>query len=226
MPAARARAMPIRALVLLAFVSGVAATAQADEPVGKRPPPGSHEMLRAPVAVADGLEVIISDVVIPPNGQVPRHFHPGEEFLYVLEGSAVHVEEGKPDRVLKAGDVYAIPPRAAHAPRGGPDGARAVVFRLHVAGAPERILLPDAAEPEEPSASLETGQRYKVTLLSAGENKIHVIKEVRNATGLGLKQSKDIVEGVPSLIAEGLTLKEAKALATAFHEVGATVSVK
>ncbi|MDJ0702836.1 MAG: cupin domain-containing protein [Leptolyngbyaceae cyanobacterium MO_188.B28] len=105
------------------------------------PPPGSNQMLRAPITIADGLEVIISDVVIPPNATVPRHYHPGEEFLYVLEGAAVHVEEGKPDRILKAGDAYVIPPRAEHAPRGGAEGARAVVFRVHVEGAEERILV-------------------------------------------------------------------------------------
>ena len=71
---------------------------------------------------------------------VPRHYHPGEEFVYMIEGSAVLVEEGKPDRILEAGDSYVIPPRAVHAPRGGSDGARAVVFRVHVAGKPERIL--------------------------------------------------------------------------------------
>ena len=98
-------------------------------------------MLRAPITIADGLEVIISDVVIPPNATVPRHYHPGEEFLYVLTGSAVHVEESKPDQILKAGDAYVIPPRAVHAPRGGPDGARAIVFRVHVEGTEERILV-------------------------------------------------------------------------------------
>jgi quercetin dioxygenase-like cupin family protein len=108
-----------------------------------RPPPGSNEMLRAPISGVDGIEVIISDVVIPANAAVPRHYHPGEEFLYVIEGSAIHVEEGKPDRELKAGDAYVIPPRAEHAPRGGPEGARAIVFRVHVAGAQERVLIED-----------------------------------------------------------------------------------
>lgn len=103
-------------------------------------PPGSNQMLRAPITIADGLEVIISDVIIPPNQTVPRHYHPGEEFLYVIEGSAVHVEEGRADQVLAAGDSYVIPPRAVHAPRGGPDGARAIVFRVHVSGEEERIL--------------------------------------------------------------------------------------
>ena len=105
------------------------------------PPPGSNEMLRAPITIANGLEVIISDVVIPPNATVPRHYHPGEEFLYVLKGSAIQVEEGKPDQILKAGDAYVIAPRAVHAPRGGPDGARAIVFRIHVEGTEERILV-------------------------------------------------------------------------------------
>lgn len=107
------------------------------------PPPGSNQMLRAPITAADGLEVIISDVVIPPNATVPRHYHPGEEFLYVIAGSAVHIEEGKDDRVLSVGDAYVIPPRAIHAPRAGPDGARAIVFRVHVEGADERTLVPE-----------------------------------------------------------------------------------
>ena len=106
-----------------------------------RPPPGSNQMLRAPLALAEGLEVIISDVVIPPGAEVPRHYHPGQEFIYVLEGSAIHVEEGQPDHTLAAGDTYAIPPRAEHAPRGGPDGARAIVFRVHVEGEAERVLV-------------------------------------------------------------------------------------
>jgi quercetin dioxygenase-like cupin family protein len=107
------------------------------------PPAGSNQVLRAPVTTTDGLEVIISDVVIPPNAAVPRHYHPSEEFVYVLEGSAIHVEEGKPEQVLSAGDAYVIPPHAIHAPRGGPGGARAVVFRLHVEGDEERILVPE-----------------------------------------------------------------------------------
>lgn len=104
-------------------------------------PPGSNQMLRAPLTMADGLEVIISDVVIPPHATVPRHYHPGEEFLYVIEGSAVHVVDGQPDRILRAGDADVIPPQAIHEPRGGPDGARAIVFRVHVEGADERVLV-------------------------------------------------------------------------------------
>lgn len=108
-----------------------------------RPPPGSNLVMRSPLAGVPDMEVIVSDVVIPPNGQVPRHYHPGQEFLYLIEGSAIHVEEGKPDLPLKAGDSYVIPPRAIHSPRGGPEGARAIVFRVHIAGQPERIDVPE-----------------------------------------------------------------------------------
>jgi len=119
------------------------AFAQAQQETSPRRPAGSNEVLRSPLSAFAGAEVIISDVVIPPNGQVARHYHPGEEFLYLIEGSAIHVEEGKADLPLEAGDSYAIPPRAIHAPRGGPEGARAIVFRVHVAGQPERIEAPE-----------------------------------------------------------------------------------
>jgi len=119
------------------------AYAQARQEPATRPPPGSNEVLRSPLVGTPGIEVIVSDVVIPPNGQVARHYHPGEEFLYVIEGSAIHVEQGKPDLPLEVGDSYAIPPRAIHSPRGGPAGARAIVFRVHIAGQPERIEAPE-----------------------------------------------------------------------------------
>ena len=100
---------------------------------------GSNEMLRAPVTAAPDLEVLISDVIIPPGATVPVHYHPGEEFVYVVEGSAVHVEKGKPDRIIAAGDAMVIAPEAVHSPRGGPKGARAIVFRVHLKGQPERM---------------------------------------------------------------------------------------
>jgi quercetin dioxygenase-like cupin family protein len=105
-------------------------------------PSGSAEKLRAPIQAAPGLEVIVSDVVIPPGASAPWHFHPGEEFLYVIEGSAIHREEGRADLVLAAGDSYVIPPEARHSPVGGAQGARAIVFRVHRVGQPERIAAP------------------------------------------------------------------------------------
>ena len=106
------------------------------------PPPGSNEVLRAKVKIADNLEVIVANVFIPPGTEVPRHYHPGEEFVYVIQGSAVQVQEGQEDRELKAGEAYVIPPEAIHAPYGGPEGGHAIVFRLHVEGKEERYLVP------------------------------------------------------------------------------------
>ncbi len=102
-------------------------------------PPGSNERLRATIAAAPGLEVIISDVIIPPGAAVPRHYHPGEEFVYAIAGSATHVEEGRPDRVITAGDAMVISPQAVHAPYANEEGARAIVFRVHARGQPERV---------------------------------------------------------------------------------------
>jgi quercetin dioxygenase-like cupin family protein len=143
------RILLFAAAVIVAAVASCARTEEAPADAddadaanpARKPPPGSNEVLRGSVAAAPGLEAIVADVVIPPNAAVPRHYHPGEEFLYIIEGSAIHVEEGKPDLVLNAGDAYLIPPRAVHAPRGGPEGARAIVFRIHVTGEEERVLV-------------------------------------------------------------------------------------
>ncbi len=104
---------------------------------------GAQTKLRAGITAAPGLEVIISDVTIPPNAEVARHYHPGEEYLYILDGSAIHVEAGQDNRLLQVGDTYVIAPEAEHAPYAGPEGVRAIVVRIHTAGQPERILVED-----------------------------------------------------------------------------------
>lgn len=111
-----------------------------------RPPAGSNEMLRAKLSGVDGIEVLISDVLIPAGASVPNHYHPGEEFVYVIEGSAIHRQDGQEDRLYSAGEGLVIPPDTQHAPKGGPNGARAIVFRVHRDGKPERILVPNEVE--------------------------------------------------------------------------------
>jgi len=75
---------------------------------------------------------------------------------------------------------------------------------------------------EAPAAKTE----FDVVLDGFGDNKIAVIKVVRQATGLGLKEAKDLVEGVPSKIKEGLSEADAKKLKTELEAAGATVSIK
>jgi len=75
---------------------------------------------------------------------------------------------------------------------------------------------------EAPVAKTE----FDVILDGFGDNKISVIKVVRQATSLGLKEAKDLVEGVPSKIKEGLSEADAKKLKTELEAAGATVSIK
>jgi len=67
---------------------------------------------------------------------------------------------------------------------------------------------------------------FDVVLASFGERKINVIKEVRAATGLGLKEAKDLVEAAPKAIKEGVPKEEAEALKKTLEGVGATVELK
>ena len=71
-----------------------------------------------------------------------------------------------------------------------------------------------------------TQTSFDVILKTVGEQKIKVIKEVRAATGLGLKEAKDLVESAPKAVKEGLDKEEAAKIAKILEEVGATVEIK
>tara|TARA_R110002050_G_scaffold97627_1_gene202891 strand:+ start:141 stop:521 length:381 start_codon:yes stop_codon:yes gene_type:complete len=72
----------------------------------------------------------------------------------------------------------------------------------------------------------EEKDEFDVVLAAAGEKKINVIKEVRTITGLGLKEAKDLVEGAPKPVKEGVKKDEAEALKKQLEEAGATVELK
>ena len=74
-------------------------------------------------------------------------------------------------------------------------------------------------------ASAEEKSSFDVVLKEAGANKIQVIKVVRDATGLGLKEAKDLVDGAPKTIKEGVAKEEAEELKAKFVEVGAVVEL-
>ena len=76
------------------------------------------------------------------------------------------------------------------------------------------------------AAPAEEKTTFDVILKAAGDKKIQVIKEVRAATGLGLKEAKDLVEGAPKTLKEGLEKAEAEKLKKALEEQGATVELK
>ncbi len=75
------------------------------------------------------------------------------------------------------------------------------------------------------AAAAEEKTEFDVTLEDVGSNKIAVIKAVRTATGLGLKEAKDLVESAPAKIKEGIAKEEAETIKKAFEEAGAKVKV-
>ena len=75
-------------------------------------------------------------------------------------------------------------------------------------------------------AAAEEKTSFDVVLTEAGDQKIKVIKVVRDATGLGLKEAKDLVDGAPKTVKEGASKEEAEDLKAKFAEVGATVELK
>jgi large subunit ribosomal protein L7/L12 len=94
--------------------------------------------------------------------------------------------------------------------------AAAAPMMVAAAGAPAAGAV---AAPEEKT-------EFAVHLLNAGDKKINVIKVVREVTSLGLKEAKDLVDGAPKLVKEGISKDEAAAIKKKFEDVGAQVEVK
>jgi large subunit ribosomal protein L7/L12 len=76
------------------------------------------------------------------------------------------------------------------------------------------------------AAAKEEKSTFDVILKAAGDKKIQVIKEVRTATGLGLKEAKELVDGAPKTVKEGLSKQDAENLKKVLEESGATVEIK
>ncbi len=97
-------------------------------------------------------------------------------------------------------------------------GIKAVAAEAAPAAAPAG----GAAEPE----AVEEQTEFTVTLMGIGDSKINVIKAVREVTTLGLKEAKDLVEGAPQNVKEGVTKDEAEKIKAAIEEVGGKVEIK
>ena len=123
-----------------------------------------------------------------------------EEFVDALqEWSVLDVVNAVKLMEEKLGIKAAAPVAVAAAPTGGGGG--------------------EAAEPEEQT-------EFTVVLTGAGDAKINVIKAVREITGLGLKEAKDLVDGAPKAVREGVSKEEAAQVETKLKEAGASVEVR
>ena len=95
---------------------------------------------------------------------------------------------------------------------------------VSAAAAPMAMAMP--AGGGDAGGAVEEKSEFEVVLASAGASKINVIKEVRTITGLGLKEAKDLVEGAPKAVKEGVSKDEAEQIKAKLEEAGATVEVK
>ena len=98
-----------------------------------------ENLMKAKLEGVADTEVVVSKVEIPPNKSLPKHWHPGEEFAYVLSGSVTLWQEGKPDIVVKQDEVVKVPLKQIHTAITGPEGVSLLIFRVHELGKPERV---------------------------------------------------------------------------------------
>ena len=94
------------------------------------------------------------------------------------------------------------------------------------AAAPVAVAAAGAAGGAAPAEAAAEKTEFTVILAAAGEKKINVIKEVRAITSLGLKEAKDLVEGAPKAVKEGLNKSDAEALKKKLEDAGAKVELK
>ena len=99
-------------------------------------------------------------------------------------------------------------------------------FGVSAAAASVAVASAPAAGGGGAAAPVEEKTEFSVVLTAVGGNKIGVIKAVREVTSLGLKEAKDLVEGAPKPVKEGVTKDEAETIKKKFAEAGATVEVK
>ncbi|MBO4343887.1 MAG: 50S ribosomal protein L7/L12 [Clostridia bacterium] len=104
------------------------------------------------------------------------------------------------------------------------DLVKALEEEFGVSAAP--VAVAGAAAPAAGAAAAEEQTEFDVILAGAGDSKLGVIKVVREITGLGLKEAKDLVEGAPKPIKEGVSKEEAEALKAQLTAAGASVEVK
>ncbi|MFA5975028.1 MAG: 50S ribosomal protein L7/L12 [Elusimicrobiota bacterium] len=98
--------------------------------------------------------------------------------------------------------------------------------KFGVKAAAPMAFAPVAGAPAAGGAAAEEKTEFSVVLVSGGANKIPVIKVVREITGLGLKEAKDLVEGAPKPVKEGVNKGQAEDLKKKLTDVGATVEIK
>ena len=102
-----------------------------------------ENILRDTLELVDGVEVIMSYVEVPKATTLPYHYHPGEEFAYLMEGSGELILKDQSKKIIKAGEAGKVPLKQIHSFSTKDEAAKMVVFRVHEKGQPDRILVED-----------------------------------------------------------------------------------
>ena len=124
----------------------------------------------------------------------------------------------KKDDILKAIEVMSVMDLV--------DLISAIEEKFGVTAAAAVAAAPVAAGGGDESAAAEEKDAFDVVLSAAGDQKVQVIKAVRGITGLGLKEAKDLVEGAPKTVKEGVAKEEAEEMVKQLSEAGATAELK
>ena len=121
---------------------GIVLGASCGRGLSAQPPPAKFtELLRAELAGIEGKEAVIGLAEIAPGAKPGRHYHPGDEFFYLLEGSFTWAEDGKAPQVVTAGDLRHQPARRVAEAKNITAPVRALVFLVHEKGQPLRVAV-------------------------------------------------------------------------------------
>ena len=144
------RVKRMRALIASCLILILALAGCGEQPSGKAGPSAkpsgvtnfkNTELYRTDLADVPGKEVIVRLVEIPAGMTMPKHTHPGDEFVYAVEGSSFLLIAGQPEKTFKQGEVVHVPPRVVHTGGTKTAAGRFVVFQIHDKGKPERTIV-------------------------------------------------------------------------------------
>lgn len=129
------------ALIAVLVIGVTSALAQEKIDPSKLEKPRIEDLLTSTLEGMSGKEVILSRVALPPNTSLPKHWHPGEEFAYIIQGGLSVNIEGAGEQTLGKGDVGKVALKKIHSAKSGDDGVILLVFRVHEQGHPGRVLV-------------------------------------------------------------------------------------
>ena len=98
-------------------------------------------LLKTALTATEGKQLVVLLAEVPPNDTGSGHYHPGDEIVYILEGSVTFTLDGKPDVTLKAGETCHIPANQVHFGKTGSDGLKFLSIHVEEAGTRQRWLV-------------------------------------------------------------------------------------